>query len=246
MRHAILSDIHANREALTAVLADLAEHAVDRIVILGDIVGYGADPVWCCEVVQALADRGAVVLRGNHDTAAATQPEGMSVNAHLAILWTRAQLTADHRAYLAGLPLVVRQGEVAFVHASMNEPEAWSYVTSDTRALPSFRASDARLILCGHVHVPLLVSRDPTGTVRETGFRIGLPVPLLSSRRWLAVVGSVGQPRDGSPLAGWAILDTEANTLTFRRTPYDVAGAAAAIRAAGMPEGLATRLLTGR
>ncbi|HEY6917901.1 MAG TPA: metallophosphoesterase, partial [Tabrizicola sp.] len=125
-------------------------------------------------------------------------------------------------------------------------PEAWSYVTSDTRATPSFRACAARLILCGHVHVPMLASCDIGGVVRKQLFRAGLPIPLLPSRRWLAVVGSVGQPRDGVPQAAWAVVDMGNQELTFRRTAYDAAGAAAKVRAAGLPEELAVRLLVGR
>ena len=246
MRYAILTDIHANREALEAVLADMAGRSLDAIAVLGDIVGYGADPEWCCETLIPLVADGAICVRGNHDTAATSAFDGMTTNAKRAIDWTRTRLSPAHAAFLAALPLTARRGEVAFVHASMNAPDAWSYITSDTRALPSFRSTDARLIFCGHVHIPLLASSDPGGTVREIGFRIGSPIPLLSSRRWLAVVGSVGQPRDGSPQAAWAILDTEANELSFRRTPYDTAGAAQKIRAAGLPEALATRILTGR
>ena len=135
---------------------------------------------------------------------------------------------------------------VLFVHASANRPEEWSYVTSDSRAAPSFRACGARVILCGHVHVPLLASCDIGGVVREQAFRSGLPIPLLSSRRWLAVVGSVGQPRDGVAQAGWALLDTTQGELTFRRTAYDVVAAARKVREAGLPEELAVRLLVGR
>lgn len=102
------------------------------------------------------------------------------------------------------------------------------------------------MILCGHVHVPLLASCDIGGVVREQAFRPGLPIPLLPSRRWLAVVGSVGQPRDGVAQAAWALVDTGRQELTFRRTPYDVAGATAKVRAAGLPEELAVRLLVGR
>ena len=195
MRIAVLTDIHANREAFEAVLADVAAHGVDRIALLGDIVGYGADPGWCCDKA--------------------------------------AELVAEAEGVL-------------FVHASANRPEEWSYVTSDTKATPSFRASAARLILCGHVHVPLLASCDMGGVVREQAFRTGLPIPLLPSRRWLAVVGSVGQPRDGVAQAGWALVDTVRQELTFRRTPYDAAGAARKVRAAGLPEELAVRLLVGR
>lgn len=246
MRIAVLTDIHANREAFEAVLTDVAAHAVDQIAILGDIVGYGPDPAWCCDTVAALVQTGAVCVRGNHDNAAVGAPESMSTLARKAITWTQTQLGRAQVDFLTGLPMTAEAEGVLFVHASANRPEDWTYVTSDTRAAPSFRASSARLILCGHVHVPLLASCDIGGVVREQVFRHGLPIPLLPSRRWLAVVGSVGQPRDGVPQAGWALLDTGRAELTFRRTPYDSAGTAAKLRAAGLPEELALRLLQGK
>lgn len=246
MRIAVLTDIHANREAFEAVLADVAAHGVERIAILGDIVGYGADPVWCCEKAEALVAEGAICVRGNHDNAAAGEHEAMSMLARKALDWTRAQLDEAHLRFLSGLPLTAEAEGVLFVHASANRPEDWSYVTSDTKATPSFRASTARVILCGHVHVPLLASCDMGGMVRQQAFRPGLPIPLLPSRRWLAVVGSVGQPRDGVAQAAWALVDTGRAELTFRRTPYDAAGAARKVRAAGLPEELAMRLLVGR
>ena len=246
MRIAVLTDIHANRQALEAVLADAAGHRVDRIAVLGDIVGYGGDPEWCCDKVAELVAKGALCVRGNHDNAAAGATESMSGLARRAIDWTRTRLSDDQRRFLADLPMTETVGTTLFVHASANEPGAWTYVTSDTRAAPSFRATDARLILCGHVHVPLLASRDVGGVVRQQAFRTGLAIPLLTSRRWLAVVGSVGQPRDGVAQAGWALVDSARGELTFRRTPYDAAAAAGRVRAAGLPDDLAQRLLTGR
>jgi diadenosine tetraphosphatase ApaH/serine/threonine PP2A family protein phosphatase len=242
---AILTDIHANREAFEAVLADARAWGCARHVILGDVVGYGPDPEWCCEMSARLVEEGGLCVRGNHDHAAAGAPEPMSPLAKQALEWTVARLSPDHRRFLAGLPLMVEEGDIAFVHASANQPEAFSYVTSDTRAAPSFLATQARLIFCGHTHLPLLASSDLTGVVRRQEFKPNLPIPLLRSRRWLAVIGSVGQPRDGVPRAGWAMLDTVANELTFRRTPYDVARTAEKIRAAGLPAELALRLLKG-
>ena len=246
MRIAVLTDIHGNREAFEAVLADVAEHGVDRVALLGDIVGYGADPGWCCDTAAELVARGAICVRGNHDDAASGADDAMSTLARIALDWTVGRLAVGQVDFLAGLPMVVEAEGVLFVHASANRPEDWSYVTSNTRAVPSFRACAARLILCGHVHVPLLTSCDIGGVVREQAFKTALPIPLLPSRRWLAVVGSVGQPRDGVAQAGWALLDTDRQELTFRRTPYDVAGAAQKVRAAGLPEELAMRLMVGR
>lgn len=246
MRFAVLTDIHSNREAFEAVLADVAGHGVDRVALLGDIVGYGADPEWCCDKAQALVAEGATCVRGNHDNAAAGAVEAMSSLAKRALDWTSDRLSGTQKAFLGGLPYSAEAEGALFVHASANRPEEWSYVTSDTKAAPSFRACGARVILCGHVHVPLLASCDIGGVVREQAFRPGLPIPLLPSRRWLAVVGSVGQPRDGVAQAGWALVDTGRQELTFRRTPYDAAGAAQKVRSAGLPEELAVRLLVGR
>ncbi|MBN8631258.1 MAG: metallophosphoesterase family protein, partial [Rhodobacterales bacterium] len=189
---------------------------------------------------------GAICVRGNHDNAASGAREAMSTLARKALEWTRDRLGDAHVDFLAALPLTAEAEGVLFVHASASRPGDWTYVTSDTRAAPSFRATTARLILCGHVHVPLLASCDMGGAVREQAFRTGLPIPLLPSRRWLAVVGSVGQPRDGVPQAAWALVDTARGELTFRRTPYDVATAARKVREAGLPEDLAMRLLVGR
>lgn len=245
MRLALLTDIHANREALSAVLADLRQRQVDRIIILGDIVGYGPDPGWCVDRVASLMDQGAICLRGNHDQAVGTEDSALNVTARRVINWTRPLLTEEQKALLAALPMTARIEDLLFVHASANAPEDWIYVSSETRALGSFRASDARLIFCGHVHVPALMSYDMAGRVRAQRFPMGMPVPLIRSRRWLAVIGAVGQARDGVAAAGYALFDTAQNELTFRRIAYDVATTVAKLRAAGLPESLALRLNLG-
>jgi predicted phosphodiesterase len=242
---AILTDIHANREAFEAVLEDARARGAERFVLLGDLVGYGPDPGWCCDCATALVAEGAICVRGNHDSAAAGVPEPMSPLARRAIDWTVARLSVGQVGFLRDLPLMAEMDDILFVHASASEPEAFSYVTSDTRAAPSFRASTARLIFCGHTHMPLLASVDQGGVVRQQEFKANMAIPLLRSRRWLAVVGAVGQPRDGVPQAGWAFLDTVTNELTFRRTPYESGRTAEKLRAAGLPEALALRLLRG-
>ena len=245
MRLAVLTDIHANREALTAVLADLAQRDCDRIALLGDIVGYGPDPGWCTDKVAELLATGAICVMGNHDRAAVSGGEAMTANAQAAIDWTRQQLSPQQVAVLAALPMTAMAEDALLVHASAEGPGNWSYVTSDRQAVGSFQATPARLILVGHVHVPLLVSCEMSGMVREQRFKTGQPVPLIRARRWLAVVGSVGQPRDQNPAASYAIYDSTANELTFRKVPYDCAATALKVRAAGLPEALALRLLTG-
>lgn len=246
MRIAILSDIHANREAFAAVLAEVQALAPDRIVLLGDIVGYGPDPEWCVDRAQALADAGAVCIRGNHDSAIGTAGEAMNDVARAAIDWTRPRLDAGQRGFLAGLPLTHEMEGALFVHASADHPADWIYVTGENKVRAAFHASPARLILCGHTHVPALWCADLSGRVTAQRMEQARPVPLIRSRRWLAVAGSVGQPRDGAPLAGWAWLDTGTGELTFRRTRYDVAATMRKLREAGLPEALAVRLGQGR
>jgi diadenosine tetraphosphatase ApaH/serine/threonine PP2A family protein phosphatase len=246
MRFAILTDIHANREAYEAVLADAAARGVDRIVLLGDLVGYGPDPAWCVEKTAELEQAGAVCIQGNHDSAAAGEPESLSTHARQAMDWTKTRLTDVHRTYLASLPLTLAIDDVLFTHASANDPGDWIYVTSASEARGSFRSCVARIIVCGHVHVPMLASSDLRGVVRLQTFLMATPIPLIRSRRWLAVVGAVGQPRDGIAQAGYAMLDTGTNELTFRRVPYDVAKTVQKMRATGLPENLALRLIRGK
>lgn len=242
MRIAILTDIHANREAFEAVLADLAGRSVNRIGILGDIVGYGPDPVWCVETVRGLVADGAFCIKGNHDSAIANTSEHLNITALRAINWTRPLLGAEDQAFLAALPMRHAAGDVLFVHASANDPDDWIYVSDAGSAMPSFRVSDARVIVVGHRHVPALYSCDMGGRVKAQRVAAGLALPLIRSRRWLAVVGSVGQPRDGVAQANYAILDLAQNELTFRRVAYDVQRTVTKLRAAGLPESLAMRL----
>lgn len=245
MRLAILTDIHGNREALAAVLADQAARGCEGIVILGDIVGYGPDPEWCCDRVMALAAAGAVVLKGNHDEAIAAGGTGMSANAKKAIDWTRPRLNAAQAAFLAALPMRAEREGILFVHASAEAPADWIYVTNEVTAAGCIRSSRARVTFCGHVHVPQLFSADLRGQVAGMRVKFGVPLPLIRSRRWLAVVGSVGQPRDRNPAASYAIYDEAQGELTFRRVPYDCGATAVKVRAAGLPEALALRLLNG-
>lgn len=246
MRLALLTDIHANREALEAVLADAGQRDIGQIAVLGDLVGYGPDPEWCVSRVQTLLAAGGICVRGNHDSAIGDPSESLNSDARAAISWTRPRLDDAQKAFLAALPLTATVGEALLVHASVNDPSGWIYVTSPSRAMPSFRVCDARMIFCGHVHRPQLMTCDARGEVRGHNVPIGAPIPLLRSRRWMGVLGSVGQPRDGSPAAAYAVLDTDRNELTFRRVSYDVAATARKVRAAGLPESLALRLLAGR
>lgn len=245
MRLAVLTGIHANREAFEAVLADVAARKVDRFAFLGDIVGYGPDPSWCIEKMVRMREEGAIAVRGNHDRAIGVPDGLMNAAARRVIDWTVNRLTAAEKLVLDSLPMTAEEGDILFVHSSAHEPQDWHYITGEPQALPSFQASSARVIFCGHVHRPQIYSCDLGGRVAGHKVTPGNPVPLIRSRRWLGVIGSVGQPRDGSSLAGYAILDKAANELTFRRVPYDSATTAKKVRAAGLPETLASRLTRG-
>lgn len=245
MRIAILSDIHGNREAYEAAIAAAEDAGADRFAVLGDIVGYGADPEWCVERTRRLAEAGAIVVRGNHDDAIATSASGMNETAQAALDWTRGMLPEPSRRFLADLPLTLRFGDILFVHAEGSAPARWNYILEADDARGHFAGTDARIAFCGHVHRPCLYSTANAGKV--TRFVPGpLAIPLLSQRRWLAVVGSVGQPRDGRPEAGFALYDTTSLELQFLRAAYDVEAAAAKIVAAGLPQRLAERLSEGR
>lgn len=242
---AVLSDIHANREALEAVLAAIQELGSDRLVILGDLVGYGADPVWCTERCMELADRGAVILRGNHDQAVFDHTVQMNSAASLAMEWTRRQLGTEARAFLASLPLEVREEDRLYVHAEACAPEQWRYIQCKEDAAAHMSACDAHLSFCGHVHIPAIYVTGPSQKMIRFDPPDANPIPILPQRNWLAVMGSVGQPRDGNPAAAFGLLDTSTSQLRFMRAAYDVELAAEKIRAAGLPIQLAARLLDG-
>jgi diadenosine tetraphosphatase ApaH/serine/threonine PP2A family protein phosphatase len=246
MRVAILADIHANREACEACLADAERRGAERLVLLGDIVGYGADPAWAVARARELAAAGAVIVKGNHDEAAVSERPGMNAAAATAAAWTRRVLAEDARAFLDALPLEVEEEDRLYVHADAQDPRHWHYVRDAEDARRSLDAVQARVVICGHVHVPALYGL--TATAKLVSFRpvADVAVPLTRPRRWLAVLGAVGQPRDGDAAAAYAMLDTSTSEITTIRVPYDIAAAAAKILGAGLPESLAARLFRGR
>ena len=245
MRIAIFADIHANREALTACLADAARRPVDRYVFLGDLVGYGADPEWVVDQVIQFTAKGAVAVRGNHDAAASGEPQAMNEVAQAAIRWTLPRLNATQRDFLAHLPLTIEEDERLFVHASAHEPGRWPYVLGAHQARESLFATAAQQTFCGHVHTPALYHMAEAGRAVHFAPTPGTRIPLGSRRCWLGIVGSVGQPRDGNPAACYALLEEPPAFLTFFRVPYDYETAARRMRQAGLPPGLSARLSKG-
>lgn len=242
---ALLADIHANREALAACLADARGRAVDQCVFLGDIVGYGPDPQWCVETVARLTDDGALTVQGNHDAAISNRSVQLNPVARAAIEWTRDRLDVSAKTFLAELPLDLNEDDRLYIHASASAPEDWIYVLGPREAFQSFRATAQRLTFCGHTHMPVLFNESATSLPQQHVPVDGRPVPLLNQRRWIAVLGAVGQPRDHNPAACYALLDLAANRLTYVRVPYDADVTARKVLSAGLPAVLATRLTSG-
>ena len=246
MRLAIFADIHANRQAFSACLDFARARGAERIICLGDIVGYGADPEWAVDTVMGLVEDGAIAVIGNHDHAIGTPSESMNAAAQAAIEWTRGRLSAPQRRFLAGLPLTRQEDDRLYVHSEASHPARWYYVRDTSDAARSIAATEAHVTFCGHIHRPALYSMSPAAKMTSFIPTSGVPVQLLGGRRWLAVVGSVGQPRDGNPAAAFAMLDTATREITYCRVPYDVEAAAERIRANGLPHWLADRLLVGK
>jgi diadenosine tetraphosphatase ApaH/serine/threonine PP2A family protein phosphatase len=245
MRIALMSDIHGNREAFAACLDHAAQNGVDRYVFLGDYAGYGADPGWVIDTVTDYVGRGAVAILGNHDAAVLADNPGMNDVAAAAIAWTRTQLDAGQRAFLANLPLTIEEDDRLYVHASASEPDQWTYVTELYGASRSLMATQAHATFCGHTHVPALFHMSLTGKFASFVPVERVEIPLTPQRRWLAVLGSVGQPRDRDPAACYAVLDDQRYALTYVRVPYDIESAARKIVDAGLPAVLGTRLFDG-
>lgn len=243
---ALFADIHANRQAFSACLAQAREQGAQRFVLLGDYVGYGADPEWTMMAVMDLVGQGAVAVLGNHDSAIGNPREQLNVEAKMVIEWTRGELGAAQRQFLANLPLTLNDDDRLYVHADASNPKSWIYVKSVTEAATSISATTAHVSFCGHIHQPAIYTMSATAKMTAFTPVTGIPIQLLQGRRWLAVLGSVGQPRDGNPAAAYVMLDTEQRELTFCRAPYDIEAAASAIRKKGLPTWLADRLFVGK
>jgi diadenosine tetraphosphatase ApaH/serine/threonine PP2A family protein phosphatase len=243
---ALFADIHANRQAFSACLDFAHARGAQRIICLGDYVGYGADPEWAVETVMDLVGKGALAVRGNHDTAIGDSVESMNAQAQAAIEWTRGRLSASERRFLAELPLALEEDDRLYVHSEASTPARWRYVQSSADAGRSLLATAAHITFCGHIHKPALYSISVTGKMTSFVPTSGVTVQLLKGRRWLAVVGSVGQPRDGDPAASFALYDTDTREITYCRVPYDVDTAARRVLENGLPPWLAERLSLGR
>jgi predicted phosphodiesterase len=243
---AVFSDIHGNRQAFEACLKAARTRGAERFVLLGDFVGYGADPEWVVDTVMELVAHGAVALRGNHDEAVNTTAETMNAEAQIAIEGTRGRLDVAQRRFLAALPMLVDDGDRLYVHSEASNPQRWHYVRSTADAAKSLISTPAHVTFCGHIHRPALYSMSVTAKMTSLVPKTDVSVPLLRGRQWLAVLGSVGQPRDGDPSAAFVLFDTVSCEITYCRAPYDIETAAGRIRENGLPPWLADRLSQGR
>ena len=244
LKYLVLSDIHANIEALDAVLNAAGRY--DHALVLGDLVGYGADPNAVIDRVRALP--AATLIRGNHDKVGAglENTDGFNYLARHAISWTAHTLTPDHRQWLAALPQgpVVIDDLVEICHGAPFDEDV--YIFDDLDAMRALHVARRPLCLFGHTHV--VAAFYVSGEMRTVGAlrAAQIDIPHDGHSRFLVNCGAVGQPRDGDPRAAYGILDTETRTLSLQRVEYDVAAAQAKILAAGLPDVLAQRLTVGR
>ncbi len=240
---AAFGDIHGNFDALDAVLTDIEEHEPDRLICVGDIVGYGAEPTACLAALKPLE---CITVAGNHDLGAAdvARIDYFNAFARDAVLWTSSHISRFDKEYLSGLPFVASFPEFAVVHGSFVRPDEFNYVGNASEAMASFGQFKAPVGFLGHTHCPAAYVQESPGTfpihVHES------TIVLKDGERALVNVGSVGQSRDEDPRACWVLYETDARRIRYFRVPYDVAAAANKIRKARLPEVLALRLEIGR
>lgn len=250
MRLALLSDIHANIQAFEACLGHAQAQGAEQYALLGDLVGYGADPVAVVNRAQQLVAKGALVIKGNHDEMATHPPVGVKTVGASTAAWTHGQLDVAQRDWLQGLPLTVQHKTLLLVHASVNQPALWRYVHDERAATASLDAAaewpQVRHVLGGHVHFQTLYYRGAGASLMKFVPTPGVAISVPRHRHWLATIGSVGQPRDGNAKAMYAMFETDELKLTFHRVGYDHHAAAVAIRRAGLPAFFANRLETGQ
>ena len=272
-KYAVLSDIHGNLEALEAVLQVCSAMGVEKFIVLGDIVGYNADPAKCIEIIRNLNP--AAVVRGNHDDYAISsnmENSGFNINAQIAIQWTRDHLSEEDREWLSKLPYkaVIPECNATAVHATLDSPEGWGYIFDVQHAAAHFTYQIKPVCFCGHSHVPVAFDKIPFANSErraiecipewegdfdpydeesfEKDFSVGdmLTVKLEKGHKYLFNIGSIGQPRNGDPRASFAIYNSDEQTVSRCRVPYDIATAQQKVLEAGLPDRLALRLSIGR
>jgi predicted phosphodiesterase len=244
MRYAFISDIHANLEALEAVFEDIDTQSIDEVVCLGDIVGYGANPNECVDLIKK---RCPIILLGNHDAAAIDQlsTQHFNIHAKIAIEWTAQTLRNEAKDILAELPLRSAIGQMTLVHATPYEPNMWYYITSLEEAAFNFQFFDTQICIVGHTHIPIIIVLDNN---KELYVHQDVSIRATDNEgaRLLINVGSVGQPRDRNPKSCYGIFDTDSSEFVYRRIAYNIEKTQQKMKKIKMPEFLISRLEDGR
>ena len=242
MRYIIFSDLHSNLEALKKFEKEIAMIAHDKIVCLGDIVGYGADPNPCVEWVMNNAN---ICIAGYHDWAAVnkTNTTYFSSHAYKSFLWTREKLTEKNKEFLRSLPLDHEEDDIYWVHASPYKPRSWYYLTSKAEAKQNFKNFKTSTCFVGHSHKPIILEQTLDGEVNEY---VADNWKIEPENRYIFNDGSFGQPRDGNPNPTFMIYDSEEEIVKTHRFEYDLSSTQNKIRNSGLPLSLAERLAQGR
>ena len=246
MRYAFFGDIHSNIQALETVVADIREQAPDVVICTGDIVGYGANPVECMQLVR---DMGCVVIAGNHDHAVidTLNIDTFNLYAKEAALWAREQISDDDKSFLRQNPFVVHFEDFVVTHGSLYQPEIFNYIQTIFDAEMAFESLDKSVAFYGHTHVPItFYNTEPMSYSLGVPTDAGTNTILDPKVKSLCNVGSVGQPRDENPDAAWGLYDDKECTVEIRRVKYDIESAQKAISDAGLPETGALRLALGK
>jgi len=243
MRYAILGDIHSNLSALKSVMDAIRSEGVDQILSVGDVVGYGAAPSEC---VQMLRENSVVAVLGNHDAAVIGELDTIFFNQHAraAVEWTRSAISGEDMAWLTCMPLTWQDDFITLAHGSYDKPELFAYVQTPSDADSSLELLERPVCFIGHTHVPVSMLRLSDDPLR-TGYTLDSELNLTDAIVAMVNAGSVGQPRDDDPRTGYVVYDTDTRIVTFRRLEYDIGREVARIKDAGLPSVLAERLHLG-
>lgn len=240
MRYGIVSDIHGNLEALQAVLDLCNGEGIEEFFCLGDIVGYGANPKECLHIVHGLK---MTYVAGNHDWAVSGQLDPVYFNpvAKKAVYWTQKQLSSEGIGFLKRIPLVFANDDFILVHGTLCEPERFHYMMYSLQAAETFHLMDRDLCFIGHSHAPQIIIQQG----EESWSSEALKIKVEPEHKYIINTGSVGQPRDGNPMAAYCVYDTDSRVIEIKRTPYDIQAAQEKILKSGLPVSLAERLAVG-
>jgi len=242
MRYAVFSDIHSNKEAFEAVLEDIKMYGVDRMLFLGDIIGYGPDPNECMDLLLTVAD---ISLGGNHDWALVGKTPNDYFNpfAKAALDWTNSNLRDDHKDFLRRTRAVDNFDGVMLAHSSPKGPEEWKYILSKEDAIENYKSIESEICFIGHSHQPIIIEMPDENTVNPIRDKFKVLDP---GKKYIVNVGSVGQPRDSNNKACWVLYDTDLGSVEYRRVKYDIEEVQKKMRNSGLPRYLVDRLALGR